>query len=432
VKSIWNDHIKTSKFNQLQEDIKTDVLIIGGGICGILCAYMLKNEGVDCVVVEADKICSGITGSTTAKITFQHGLIYDRIISKYGKEKAQLYYESQKRALEKYKMISSEIADDFEVCNSFVYSLKTREAIEKEVEALNAIGCRAEFCEKTELPFKVAGAVKVESQAKFHPLKFAHELAKDLKIYENTKVLELNKQTAITNRGRIFAKKIIVATHFPFINHHGSYFLKMYQHRSYVLALKNAPNVKDMYVDEEKKGLSFRSYKDLLLIGGGSHRTGSHGGGWEELRKAKEKYYPHSVEEMAWATQDCMTLDSIPYIGRYSGFSQDLYVATGFNKWGMTSSMVSAMILTDMICGRRNEYEDVYSPSRSIIHAQTAVNLFESVKGLLTPTVPRCPHMGCALKYNKHEHSWDCPCHGSRFDEDGNIINNPANEDMKK
>ena len=127
-----------------------------------------------------------------------------------------------------------------------------------------------------------------------------------------------------------------------------------------------------------------------------------------------------------------MTLDSIPYIGKYSKITPNLYVATGFNKWGMTSSMVSAMLLTDMICGRKNEYEEVYSPSRRMLHPQLAVNMFESIKGLVTPTAPRCPHLGCALKYNKEEHSWDCPCHGSRFTEDGELINNPATDDKHK
>lgn len=432
MKSIWNENIEKLNFSRLQGDVKTDVLIIGGGICGIICAYMLKKAGVDCVVAEADKVCTGITNSTTAKITFQHGLIYDKMINKYGTEKAHLYYESQRDALEKLKMIASEIDDDFEMCNSFVYSVNDRAVIEREVDALNKIGCNAEFCEETELPFDVKGAVKVNNQAKFHPLKFAYAIAKDLNIYENTKILELNEQIAITNEGRIFAKKVIVATHFPFINKHGGYFLKMYQHRSYVLALKNAKSIKDMYVDEAKEGLSFRTHKDLLLLGGGSHRTGKNGGGWSELRKVKEKYYPSSIEESMWATQDCITLDSIPYIGRYSNATNNLYVATGFNKWGMTSSMVAAMILTDIICEKKSKYADVYSPARTMLHTQLAVNLFESVKGLLTPATPRCPHMGCALKYNKQEHSWDCACHGSRFDESGNIINNPAKGDMKK
>lgn len=429
MKSIWNNDIEKNKFNSLKGDIKTDVLIVGGGLCGILCAYMLKEAGVDCVLAEADKICAGITNGTTAKITYQHGLIYDKIINKYGIEKAQLYYESQKNAFDNFKKIASQIDDDFEMCNSFVYSLNDTKKIEKEVEALNKIGCDAQFTQKTELPFRVSGAVKIENQARFHPLKFAYKISGDLKVYENTRIIELNPHAAITKNGKIFAKKIIVATHFPFINKHGGYFLKMYQHRSYVIALNNADNVKDMYVDEKMDGLSFRTHNNLLLLGGGSHRTGGMGGNWTELEKFTKKYYPNAEEVERWATQDCMTLDSIPYIGQYSKTTPDLYVATGFNKWGMTSSMLSAMILTDMVCGRKNEYADIYSPSRSIFHPQLAVNLFESAKGLLTPTAPRCPHMGCALKYNKLEHSWDCPCHGSRFDEDGKLINNPAAED---
>ncbi len=429
--SIWNNDIEKVKFSSLEGDIKTDVLIIGGGMCGILCAYMLKEKGVNYVLVEADKICRGITNDTTAKITFQHGLIYDKIINKYGIEKAQLYYRSQKEALEKYKEIASGMDVDFESCNSFVYSKNNREKLEKELDALNKIGCSAEFCEKMELPFSTSGAIKTENQASFHPLKFAYSIAKDLNIYEDTKIVELRPYTAITNHGRIFAKKIIVATHFPFINKHGGYFLKMYQHRSYVLALKNAEKIKDMYVDEAMDGLSFRGYKDLLLLGGGSHRTGGKGGNWTELEAFSKKYYPKSREVARWATQDCMTLDSIPYIGMYSNRTPDFYVATGFNKWGMTSSMVSAMILSDLVTERKNEYADVYSPSRNIFHMQLAVNVFESVKGLATPTVPRCPHLGCALKYNKEEHTWDCPCHGSRFDEGGNLINNPATDDKK-
>ena len=428
MKSIWNN-IEKTKFNSLQRDIKTDVLIIGGGICGILCAYMLNEAGVDCVLVEADKICNGVTNNTTAKITLQHGLIYDEITRKYGTEKAQQYYESQKIAMEKLKSIAMKTDCDFEETGNVVYSLDDREAIEREIRALEKIGCKAKFLQKTELPFDVAGAVKIGEQGKFHPLKFAYSITDGLKIYENTKVIELKPHTAITNHGKISAKKIIVATHFPFLNKHGSYFLKMYQHRSYVLALENAPDIKDMYVDEAKDGLSFRTHNGLLLLGGGSHRTGGKGGNWAELEKVAKKYYPASKEISRWATQDCMTLDSIPYIGQYSKSTNDLYTATGFNKWGMTSSMVSAMLLSDMICGKKSEYQKLYSPSRSILHPQLVINMFESVKGLITPTTPRCPHLGCALKYNKAEHSWDCPCHGSRFDESGKLLNNPATDD---
>ncbi len=431
MKSMWNDAEKV-QFDSIDGDITTDVLIIGGGMCGILCAYMLKEAGVDCTLVEANKICTGITMGTTAKITIQHGLIYDNILRKYGAENAQLYYESQKSAFDKLVGLSSVVEDDFGFCDSYVYSTDDTDAIEREVETLNKLGCNAEFCTHTELPFDIRGAVRIKNQAKFHPLKFAYTITKDLKIYENTKVIQLKPHVALTDKGKITAKKIIVATHFPFVNRHGGYFLKMYQSRSYVIALENAANVKGMYVDATKGGLSFRNHNNLLLLGGGDHRTGDKDSGWDRLNDFSKEHYPKATKVAMWATQDCMTLDSVPYIGQYSKNTPDLYVATGFNKWGMTSSMVSAMILSDLICGRKNEFTDIYSPSRSIFHTQLAVNVFESIKGILKPTLPRCPHLGCALKYNKTEHTWDCPCHGSRFAENGSLINNPALNDMKK
>ncbi len=431
MESIWNKDIKRQEFERLNGDIKTDVLIIGGGLSGIFTAYTLKNAGIDCVLVEAYKILSGVTSGTTAKITYQHGLIYDKIIKKYGEEKAYLYYKSQKSALDKITSLAKDLDVDFEYATSFVYSMDNSEKIENEVRALEKIGCDAEFTKKTELPFSVAGAVKIENQGKFHPLKFAYTLSKDLKVYENTKVLELKPGQAVTNRGRIEAKNIIVATHFPFINKHGGYFIKLYQHRTYALALENAGKIKGMYVDESKDGLSFRSHKDLLLLLGGSHKTGKHGGNFRELDRVKEKYYPEAKEVTRWATQDCMTLDSIPYIGIYSKGTKALYVATGFNKWGVTSSMVSAIMLSDMIKGIKSDFEELYSPARNMFHPQLAVNILESAKGLLTPTVPRCPHLGCALKYNREERTWDCPCHGSRFTEDGKLLDNPATSDKK-
>ena len=182
---------------------------------------------------------------------------------------------------------------------------------------------------------------------------------------------------------------------------------------------------------ESEKGLSFRNYGDLLLLGGESGRTGKKSGGWDALREFAKKHYPDSEEVCRWAAQDCMSLDGVPYIGQYSPKTPNLYVAAGFNKWGMSSAMVSAMILSDMVQGRKNEYAAVFSPSRSILRPQLAVNAAEAVVSLLTPTAPRCPHMGCALKYNRAERSWDCPCHGSRFAEDGALLDNPATEDKR-
>ena len=203
----------------------------------------------------------------------------------------------------------------------------------------------------------------------------------------------------------------------------------MYQHRSYVMALENAPDIHGMYVDEDERGMSFRNHNDLLLIGGGGHRTGKQGGCWQELEAFAKRKYPSASVAAKWAAQDCMTLDGVPYIGKYSKSTDNLFVATGFNKWGMTSSMVAAGVLCDMVREKQNDYSEVFSPSRSILHPQLAVNGAESIIGLLTPTAPRCPHLGCALKYNSAEHTWDCPCHGSRFTESGELIDNPATDD---
>ncbi len=431
MKSIWQEKIEKPSFEALGGDIDTDVLIIGGGLAGILCGYMLKNTGVDCVIAEAKDICGGTTRNTTAKVTMHHGAIYDTMIKRYGIEKSKLYIKAHTEAMEKYRKMSSSVPCDFETRDSFIYSTQNRSKIEKEVSALEKLGCSAEFTTKTELPFSVVGAVKIPDQAQFNPLKFAYALAKDLKIYENTMVYGIESGTAITNRGKIRAKKIIVTTHFPFLDKYGFYFLKMYQHRSYVLALENAQKINGMYLDENEKGLSFRGYKNYLLLGGGGHRTGKQGGGWSELQKFASKYYPRSKEHCHYAAQDCKTLDDIAYIGQYSLLTPSLYTATGFNKWGMTSAMLSAEILTDLVTGKRNEYSALFSPSRSILHKQLFANMGETVLSFLTPTVPRCSHLGCALKYNKQEHSWDCPCHGSRFLDDGKIIDNPATKRIK-
>ncbi len=431
IKSIWEKDAPQVHFDPLKGNKSTDVLIIGGGIAGILCAYKLKNAGVDCMLVEATEICGGITKNTTAKITLQHGLIYDKMIRRFGEDKAQLYAKSQIKAIKEYAQLCESIDCDYETQDNYVFSLTDRKKIEKEIASLNRLGVKAKFSDAHELPFSVAGAVRVKDQAQFHPLKFLYAISKDLPIYEHTKVVELMPHKAITNHGEITYKKLIIATHFPILNKHGFYYLKLYQHRSYVIALKGAQNVNGMYVDESDTGLSFRNYGDLLLLGGGGHRTGKKGGCWQELEDFAKKYYKNTEIVGKWATQDCMTLDDIPYIGQYAKSTPDFFVATGFNKWGMTNAMVAADILCDLIRGKSTPYAAVFDPSRVMLRPQLAVNVFDSTVGLLTPTAPRCPHLGCALKYNRAEHTWDCPCHGSRFSEKGELIDNPATDDKR-
>lgn len=427
--SIWEADCRPIAFDRLDGSTHTDVLVIGGGMAGLLCAHMLKKAGVDCLLVEADRICGGVTKNTTAKISVAHGLIYDRLARDRGIEAAKLYLKAQTAAAAEYRQLCQTIDCDYETKPSYVYSMHDRARIEREIETLCRLGANAAFSKAEALPFSVAGAVKLPDEAQFHPLKFAYAIAKELPILEHTKVVELAPHRAITTHGDIKCKKIVVATHFPVLNKHGAYFLKLYQHRSYVLALEGAPQLDGMYVDEAQTGLSFRNFGNRLLLGGGAHRTGKQGGNWRELEQTARTYYPTAQHRERWATQDCMSLDGVPYIGQYAKSTPDLYVMTGFNKWGMTSSMVAAKIISDLVQEKRNRYADLFSPSRNILHPQLAVNAWESVVHLLTPTAPRCPHLGCALKYNPDEHSWDCPCHGSRFSEHGQLINNPATDD---
>ena len=428
--SLWHETAVPPSFPALNESITADVLIIGGGMAGVLTAYLLKEKGISSVILESGKICSGTTGNTTAKITLQHGLIYSELIKK-GAETAKAYYEANRLALEKYKELSKSIKCDFEIKDNYIYSTDSRQKIEEELNALRIIGAEGSFTEKLPLPFPAVGAVKTENQAQFHPLLFISEIAKGLTVYENSRVTEMKGNTAVTEAGSVRAENVIVATHFPFINKHGLYSLKLYQHRSYVIALDNAPEIDGMYLDEKEKGLSLRSYRNLLLLGGGDHRTGKKGGSYTELRRKAKEFYPEAKESFHWAAQDCMSLDSMPYIGTYSKSTHKLFTLTGFNKWGMTGAMSGALILSDLLSGKTNPYAEIFSPSRSMLTPQIFLNGAESIIGYLYPTAKRCPHLGCALRYNKAEHSWDCPCHGSRFTESGKVIDGPANGNLR-
>lgn len=418
-------------FPTLRGDTKTDVLIVGGGLAGILCAWRLQQSGVDYLLIEAERICGGTTGNTTAKITSQHGLIYDQIIRRYGPETARAYYDANEAALEAYSCICAGIDCDFEQMDNFVYSMSDAQKLERELRTLEGIGAQARFSDHLPLPFRTVGAVCFPSQAQFHPLKFVASIARNLNIREKTPARAFSENRVLTDYGKITAQKIIIATHFPVINKHGFYFLKQHQNRSYELSLADAPQLNGMYRDEAQGGFSFRNYGNSLLLGGNAHRTGKTSSGWRDLESAAAKWYPGLRIESRWAAQDCMTLDGIPYIGKYSRRSGELYVATGFNKWGMTSSMVASIILTEKVQGRESPYAFAFAPQRSSLYPQLAANILEATCNLLKPTLPRCPHMGCALKWNPQERSWDCPCHGSRFDRQGSLLNNPANGDMK-
>jgi glycine/D-amino acid oxidase-like deaminating enzyme len=442
MKSIWSESCTLPKKPTMKNDLVVEVAVIGGGMAGLLTAYLLKQQGLDVVVLEGAETASGATKNTTAKITSQHSLIYDRLIHSIGEEQAKQYANANQQAIERYRSIITEnqIDCDFETKQAFVYSLDEADAIRAEADAAKSLGIDAKFTTKTDLPFPVQAAVEFSNQAQFNPLKFLNYLSSDLKIYEHTLALLVRDDTIITNRGRITADHIVIATHFPFINVPGWYFTRMHQQRSYVIALKSAAQLNGMYIDADENGYSFRNYGEYLLLGGGGHRTGKHPeeGSYEKLRGAAKSFFPGSEEAAHWSAQDCMTLDGIPYIGLFSAARPSLYVATGFNKWGMTAAMTAAMILTDSICGRENKNAEVFSPQRFHVSA-SAKNLLldgaQSVAGLTAGVFSaperKCTHLGCRLNWNPDEETWDCPCHGSRFTNSGELIDNPAQRGLK-
>ncbi len=428
--SLWKKTARMPGFPTLEGDARTDVLIIGGGLAGLLCAWKLEQAGVDYLLVEAERVAGGVTGDTTAKLTSQHGLIYHKLLAQFGAEKARLYYEANEGALAAYRALAGKMDCDFQEEDNYIYSRTGTQGLEQEMEALGLLNIPAELVTALPLPFPVAGAVRFPRQGRFHPLKFLAAIAEGLNIRERTRAISWKSGEVVTDRGTIRAEKVIVATHFPLFDSHGGYFLKLYQHRSYVIALKGAGPLAGMYLDETDTGLSFRSQEDLLLLGGGGHRTGKAGGGWQELEQFARIHYPKAEVVERWATQDCMSLDGAPYIGPYSRNTPGLYVAAGFNKWGMTTAMAAAEVLCDLTRGKESPYEELFSPSRTMLRVQLAANVMEAAMDFMMPVTPRCSHMGCVLRYNAQEHSWDCPCHGSRFSKQGKVLDNPATRDM--
>ncbi len=424
--SIWRSTCPIPAFPSLRGDMETEIAVVGGGLCGLLTAYMLKSAGREVVVLEAQRILSGATQGTTAKITSQHGQIYDRLIHQKGIKKARQYAGAQQRAIEMYQALVRDLSIDcdFERKDAFLYSITLSEALERECRAAERLGLPASMTGAGGLPFPAAQALRFEDQAQFHPLKFGAALAARLDIREQARVTAISGHTLRTAAGDVRAKKIVVCTHFPIRNVPGFYFARMHQSRSYVAALENAQDVQGMWLDAGGNGYSFRNAGGLLLVGGEGHRTGEHPGVscFQKLRGAAKAWYPSARIVARWAAQDCMPSDGVPFIGRYARTMPDVYVATGFQKWGMTNAMVAAELIADMVTGAREyPYADVFRPQR--LSGVTPFIKFD-VKS------PRCAHMGCALEWNPDTRTLDCPCHGSSFSRAGRLINGPSTRDM--
>jgi glycine/D-amino acid oxidase-like deaminating enzyme/nitrite reductase/ring-hydroxylating ferredoxin subunit len=492
--SYWITSTAETDYPSLNEDIKVDVAIVGGGMVGITSAFLLKREGLTVAVIEADRIVQGTTGHTTAKITSQHSLIYNKIKTNMGEERARQYAEANESAIDFIKKIIEEknIDCDFSHQPAYIYtnSDKYIQKVMDEAKTASNLGIKAEFVEEIPLPIPIKGAVRFDSQAQFHPRKYLLSLAKDIPgngsyIFEQTKAVDIKRGSTfevITHNGnKVTAKKVIVASHYPFYDVRGLYFARIYTERSYVLAAKIKEKFPEgMYINAESPTRSLRSVpfenKELVLFIGEHHKTGQ-GQDMNNHYKALFNFATEffTVENILyrWSTQDCMTLDGVPYVGQYVFFTPGLYIATGFGKWGMTNSTVSAMLLRDLIVKGKSPWEDVYNPSRftpiasaknfimanadvaekfilgKLIPAPDDVDInpeegkvieingekvgaYKDNEGKLHLVDITCTHMGCELKWNAAEKSWDCPCHGSRYTYDGDIVEGPTTKPLRR
>ena len=427
--SIWEANAERPEgaAKTLEGDVSADVLVIGGGMAGMLCAYLLGQAGCRCVVAEARRVGSGATGGSSAKVTAQHGLIYDHLVKFDGIEKARRYYEANQAAVDGLRQLASEVPCDFEERTAYLYAQDTTEPLERERAVYEQLGIPHHVLKHAPLPLANRGALGMERQAQFNPLKLLYGLMPLLDVYEETFVEQVSGNAARTERGTITADYIVFATHYPLVNVPGLYFMKLHQVRSYVLALRDAAPVDGMFIGADG-GLSFRTYGDSLLLGGGGHRTGEGPGsdeGFAALREFARTAYPDGRERFAWAAQDCMSLDKLPYIGAHRRGRPNQFVATGFNKWGMTGSFLAARAITDLITAGKSPVEDLFSPQRSMMTEDLFTNLGVSASNLVKGG-RRCSHLGCCLARNDAEGSWDCPCHGSRFGSDGAVLDGPA------
>ncbi|MEC5422533.1 FAD-dependent oxidoreductase [Virgibacillus sp. C22-A2] len=492
---FWRDSVSLPSFPKLEQSINVDVGIVGGGITGITAAYLLSKQNVNVTLIDAGVILNGTTGHTTAKITAQHGLIYDELIQHFGQDKASQYYQAADDAQKLIQETISSLAIDcdFQKEDAYIYTNSDSyiSQLENEKKAYDKLNIQSQLTETIPLDIPLKSALIMKDQAQFHPLRYLKVLVEEsakngVQFFENTTAtdIEHNKHPAIITRdgNRISCDNIIIATQFPFYDKEGFYFARMYQDRSYVLAVKSPKTFPGgMYINAETPTRSIRTTsmngEDLWLIGGENHKTGTGQSTIEHynaLHSFAAEYVGIDQIPYRWSAQDITTLDKVPYIGPITDNNDAIFVATGYRKWGMTNGTVAAKVISDRITQKENQYEDLYSPSR--FQADPSIRKFASInadvakhliKGKLEytenninklaaddATVTRiggkragvykdegeslhmvdttCTHMGCEVEWNSGDRTWDCPCHGSRFSYTGEVVTGPATKPLSK
>jgi len=490
--SLWSATTQETDYDPLDEDLRVDAAVVGAGIAGLSTAAALDDAGLEVAVLEANRVVSGVTARTTAKLTSLHGLLYDDLVSREGRERAHQYAAANEAAIETVAERAEEIDCEFRRRPAYTYvtDRDRRSSIRKEVEAARSLGLPAEFVDDVPLSVDADCAVRFDDQAQFHPRKYLLGLADELEsgdghVFEETRATDVSGGEpcrVATERGTVTADDVVVATHFPFQDPAG-YFARAYPKRSYVLALRvRDPTPEGMYYRPGDPYFSVRPHETdeeaLVLVGSQNHKTGQGGSTAERYRRveqaARDRFEVQSVA-YRWSTQDYETSDRVPFVGPIAPWRDHVYVATGYGGWGMSNGVATGTLLADDIAGTGSEWADVYDPGRlpPLESAGTLVGenvdagkefvggwAWSSLGGdgpSLAPGEAQvvrdgsdlvavyrdedgehhrrsavCPHLGCVVNWNDAEQSWDCPCHGSRFEVDGSVIDGPANSDLSE
>lgn len=487
IKSLWAATVPETKYPKLESATAVDAAIIGAGIAGLNAGYFLSRKGMKIAIIDSQRIAAGASGNTTAKITSQHLLKYAYLKERFGFEKAKIYADSNEWAIaEAEKIIEEENIDcDFTKLPAHVYS-QTEEGLEeikKEVAAAQELGLPASFVDYIDnVDFKITGAIRFDNQAYFNPRKYLLALAEIIRkkgglIFEETEALDIIERESclvVTSACNISARYVIVATNYPFKNI-SNIFKPLHTSASYVLAVKpGQPIPEGMFIALDGNRLSFRPHRsgkdEWLLVGGESYDTEQKENidHFARLEKTASENFRIKQIDFHWAAEDTMTEDKVPMIGKIPT-TKSLFVTTGYNKWGMTLSFVSAKILADLIAGRNNEWTDFYSPARllksaapqspspspasrplSVIPAEAEIQdikpetgkvisynnrkiaIYKDADNNLHTHSATCTHLGCTVGWNNQDKTWDCPCHGSRFNKDGHIIHGPAKRPLEE
>ncbi|WHY74961.1 FAD-dependent oxidoreductase [Fictibacillus enclensis] len=493
--SYWRDSCTVKGYEPLNADDEADVVVIGGGITGVTTAYLLSKEGQNVILLEGGQLLNGTTGHTTAKVTCQHGVIYDELIQHFGEEVTRQYYEANNEALNFVKATIKEhsIECDFSEQDAIIYAESEQylEQVKKEYDAYQKLGIDSEYLEAIPLDIPVLGAVSMKKQGQFHPVKYLAALADEFvksggRIFEGTTASDIQtgpQPVVVTREGhKVRCRHAVVASHFPFYDGAGFYFARMHPERSYAIGVKTTMDYPGgMYLSADSPTRSIRYTENngekLLIVGGESHKTGQDENTekhYEALRKFSEEVLAATDIPYRWSAQDLVTLDKIPYIGPITSVHSNILVATGYRKWGMTNGISAGMLVRDLILERENPYRDVFTPSRFkadpslktlvVENADVAKHLIEGKlempdrtpadlgpdegapvtyngkragaykdeRGQLYVLDTTCTHLGCEVAWNNAERTWDCPCHGSRFSYEGEVVEGPATDPLTK